>query len=315
MVKRIKGAFEIVAILVLSCLLLIGCLFALNFSTGNNSATINKSNVQILAEHEIIINGTNDDKANKWNEAIEYSISNDGVNVNVVLEDNWTAKDVVEAYHTSFGTGTGFSNGMILIPAGAKITLDLNGKVIDRRMTESTSYGLVIYVKGGELTILDSSCDNEDIIQKYNAVENQPVSTQVNAIKQIGIGKITGGASAGTGGGICVNENGILNFNGGMICDNTYAPVGGGIYAGNSEININGGIIMNNESKTYGGGISIDNCNLVFNGGIILGNLAKNDGGGIYATRSDITINNVIIASNFSYHNGGGLYLTGGDLE
>ncbi|WP_352416071.1 hypothetical protein, partial [Oscillibacter ruminantium] len=68
--------------------------------------------------------------------------------VTVKLLAEWTAAG------GSFGTGAGFGNGSsgsggILVPYGKSITLDLNGKTIDRGLTAATDYGSVIRIAGG----------------------------------------------------------------------------------------------------------------------------------------------------------------------
>lgn len=120
------------------------------------------------------------------------------------------------------------------IPEGKSITLDLNGKTIDRGLRVSQDIGSVIRVEpGAELTITDS--------------------TNTNA------GTVTGGASY-NGGGIC--NHGTLTVKGGTITGNIAVNDahggGGGIYNGSyngsvATLTIEGGIIEKNQARNGGG--------------------------------------------------------------
>ena len=120
------------------------------------------------------------------------------------------------------------------IPAGRPVTIDLNGYMINRGLTECQDIGSVIRVEpGAVLTIKDSSNDNS--------------------------GSITGGASW-NGGGVC--NHGTLTLEGGTISGNkslhnTYGG-GGGIYNGSYEgskatLTLKGGVISYNEARNGGG--------------------------------------------------------------
>lgn len=100
---------------------------------------------------------------------------------------------------------------------GKTITLDLNGKTINRNL-ESAIYGnrgYVIYNEGN-LTITDGSSG--------------------------GTGTITGGFLTGHGAGITNENTGVLTINGGTITGNN----GGGILSPAGSVAINGGKIINN---------------------------------------------------------------------
>ena len=120
------------------------------------------------------------------------------------------------------------------IPEGNPVTIDLNGHMINRGLTECQDIGSVIRVEpGAVLTIKDSSNDNS--------------------------GSITGGASW-NGGGIC--NHGTLTIEGGTISGNkalhnTYGG-GGGIYNGSyqgskAKLTLKGGVISYNEARNGGG--------------------------------------------------------------
>ena len=123
---------------------------------------------------------------------------------------------------------------VLRIPSGNTVTLDLNGKTLNRGLTECQDLGSVIRVEpGATLTIKDSSNNNS--------------------------GVITGGASW-NGGGIC--NHGTLTLKGGTISGNKALHVayggGGGIYNGSYEgskatLTLEGGVIEYNQARNGGG--------------------------------------------------------------
>ena len=203
------------------------------------------------------------------------------------------------------------------IPAGVSVTLDLNGKTLDRGLairkqrsnlisvdpnekktdensdtTECTELGSVIIVEAGaELTIKDSSGNNS--------------------------GVISGGASY-KGGGIL--NHGTLTFEGGTIKGNKALNenegLGGGICSirensSSATLIINGGVIKGNEADS-GGGIFIGEgsfCSIT--GCKILNNTANGQGGGVSVSDSAVCdVSDSMISDNYSYGTGGGIYLS-----
>lgn len=73
----------------------------------------------------------------------------------------------------------------LTVDTGKTSVLDLNGHTIDRGRETETSYGFVVYVHGGDLTIMDSSAQQT--------------------------GKITGGfnSSEAGGGGVSIDNGGL----------------------------------------------------------------------------------------------------------
>ena len=113
----------------------------------------------------------------------------------------------------------------------------------------------------------------------------------------------------GSGGGVYIQDGGILTMTGGTISDNT-ASDGGGVYIvyNGTFIMDNGAIIGNTANGVGGGGVFVgSNGIFTINGGNISDNFAYN-GGGVFA-RSDatFTMNNGIISNNISGNNGGGV--------
>ena len=175
---------------------------------------------------------------------------------------------------------------VLRIPTGKEVTLDLNGKILDRGLTDCVDLGSVIRVEpGAVLTIKDSSNNNS--------------------------GVITGGASW-NGGGIC--NHGTLTLESGTISGNkalhnTYGG-GGGIYNGSyngskATLTLTGGVISDNEARNGGGVYNSDGTVIIKSGSYsatvlselktyetnvtIKNNSASASGSGIYTER-DIKI-------------------------
>ena len=145
----------------------------------------------------------------------------------------------------------------LVIPAGKKVTLDLNGKVLDRGLTEPVEGGSVIRVEAGAtLTVNDTTYRNA--------------------------GVITGGC-AYRGGGIC--NYGTLTVNGGRIMNNLAKQAVD--VTGYIGFTIPDAGIVQGE----GGGIyNAENASLSLQGGVITGNSALNGGGVYNAFGADLTV-------------------------
>lgn len=157
--------------------------------------------------------------------------------------------------------------------------LDLNGKDIDRGLTEAIDGGNVITVKG-TMTLKDSSTDT--------------VADQ---------GRITGGnSSSATGGGVLVNSS-SFTMQGGNITGNrnTNDSQGGGgvLLNGNGSFSMQGGSIANNEALNWGGGVySSSSGDFTMTGGSITGN--KSAQGGVFSYSSISLGGTAVIQGNMT---------------
>ena len=206
-------------------------------------------------------------------------------------------------YHHSdekitFSGGTGAS----------PIILNLNGKTIDRGLTEAVSDGQVILISNGNVTIRDSSATNSDGTN--------------------GKGKITGGnvsedsGNSPNGGGICI-ENGSLTLESGNISKNKAATEGGGVYVdSNGTFTMAGGIISensitSNNGNAHGGGVYVAGGSFTMRGGTVSNNGEKssgvyiNKGGAVYIDKGNFTLSNGKITQNYAV-NGAGIYIASG---
>ena len=168
---------------------------------------------------------------------------------------------------------------VLRIPTGIAVTLDLNGYMLNRGLTECQDLGSVIRVEpGATLTVKDSSNKNS--------------------------GVITGGASW-NGGGIC--NHGTLTVEGGTISGNkalhnAYGG-GGGIYNGSyngskATLTLKGGVIAYNEARNGGGVYNSDGTVIIQNGSYSVTVLSKLK---TYET-------NVTIKNNSASASGSGIY-------
>ena len=131
--------------------------------------------------------------------------------------DATESKDIV--YQLTDDINATEEDSAIHISVGMLITIDLNGKTINRNITEAADDGYAIVMEEKEkLTIVDSSEDHD--------------------------GKITGGNNTGNGGGICVAKGATLSLEYVKITGNT-AKCGGGIYLEDGA-----SVIMKNTSIT-----------------------------------------------------------------
>ena len=315
MAKIIKRVGIMFFVLVISCLLVVGCLFA-SSNIALQTETLKTQSSGEIADSEkvtdvvytpdVILTGTTDEKAALWSEAIQKSFDGNNKEIKVLLDSDWVAHEDT----CFFGVGKGFysNSGSITVPNGATIIFDLNGHTLDKKQTTKMSYGSIFTVaNGGALTIIDSKYDSDLLFNTYAENKDKPLATQINALRALPFGKITGGACMDTGGGIYTQSNAKLTFNGGMIIDNIYAPSGGAICAA-GELIVNGGLFMNNcATKTSGAAFHCTNNTSISNS-IIIGNKSSTEAGAIMAAGSiNFEMNNVVFSNNTSKLNGGAL--------
>ncbi|MDE5667804.1 MAG: hypothetical protein K2I29_06140 [Clostridia bacterium] len=287
---------------------LVGCLVLLAsnpFSVAEKASADTSVNAEVFVADDGISAQSAESLAAAWNTVVQESLDGNGKQMTFTLTENWTAQPDA-TYTTSFGTGAGFSNGRLYVPAGSSVVLDLNGYTIDRSLTAYSSYGGVICVDG-TLEIKDS----------------------------VGGGKITGGwafTNYVSGGGVYVSATGNLTLSSGTITGNNVfaggsSAEGGGVFI-EGTFTMNGGEISYNEAKgsgppSDGGGVSVSiGGTFTMNDGIIVQNAASRGGGVWLGRNANFTMNGGEIANNTSYYGGGvGVYndgaftMTGGTIS
>ncbi len=325
MAKIIKRVGIVFFVLVISCLIMIGCVVATNtannngFEKGENQSAMVDSSSKETPVFQELSGATCAAMATNWDTIIQNAKKGNN-KVYVKLMNNWTAAITADGVQTSFGSSdVSFFNNDILIPEGMDVTIDLNGKTINRNKTQVSTSGQIFAV-AGNLTIMDSSFTNEDIVKYYNVVRNMSTEAIINYLTGLPIGKLTGGWTTNAGGCIwLIKANASVEINGGMILGNKSNAHGGAVYTDQSDstITMNGGIIIANDANKRGGAIYSTGVesNIILNGGIILGNNALNDGGAINAERTNVQINDIIIANNYCNGNGATIHMVGGEIN
>ena len=320
MAKVIKRVGIVFFVLVISFLLILGCVFTVNVVEHDNFASLNSENVEQtgVADEEFvpdfILSGTNAQIESQWN-TIMQAASTDATRKErkIRLDSDWIAT-TTDASH-AFGTGVGFyTGGAIAILAHTKIVFDLNGHTIDRKFdgkSQAQTLGCC-FVVAGELTLLDSAYDAQVFEDIYiNAKGDKNVlQRKIDNIRG-NYGRISGGCNTTSGGGIYVGARAILTMHGGIISNN-YAGYGGGVTLDtNASFNMYGGIIYNNTNLVDGGGICISNATFNMYDGLVLNNIAQSYGGGISVSdslaevTSKFNMYDGIVAYNTSLYGGG----------
>ena len=183
----------------------------------------------------------------------------------------------------------GSSDSYINIPSDKNVTIDLNGKTLDRSREAADKNGHVIKVSG-KLTITDS----------------------------VGTGVIKGGYAT-DGGGIYVDgKKAVLTIEGGSISGNKASNNGGGIYVNMGKLYIQEGTISKNTAGRSGGGLHFWGMDEWSDNGaharseaageveIVSAEFSENeagqDGGAICLFGSDTTIHNVTANKNKDFN-------------
>ncbi len=319
MAKCIKRAGIVFFVLVLSLLLVSGAMIAVTSTIDNSNEVVGNTTASDSDERNIeyvdLGGATCAVMATNWNNIIQNAKSTGKAYVR--LTSNWTAAPTADNTNTSFGEyAESFNKGDIQIPTGMHITIDLNGKTLNRNKTSLGSMGQIFAV-AGKLTITDNSYSYDTLLERYEYVKNLTLDAQINYLKGLPIGKITGGWTPSAGGGIdSVSSTAEVEFNNGMIIGNKSNGNGGAVFMQKgSSFTMNGGIIIDNETNNLGGGIYITEGNLNLNGGIILGNTAGSGGAGIYSIKCNTIINDIIVTGNYSNGDGGAIVACGGNID
>ncbi len=166
------------------------------------------------------------------------------------------------------------------IPASKTVRLDLNGKTLKRSLSSATANGHVISVSGS--LILEDSATGAKITGGYSSGTGGGILVYSDGILQINGGSITGNRAL-DGGGIYLSDNSELIFTSGSITNNGADKNGGGIYAGFSSATIGTAPVISGNSAKLGGGIYMMADATLDLAGTIRNNSADTSGGGIYA--------------------------------
>ena len=170
-----------------------------------------------------------------------------------------------------------------------------------------------IYVLN-DFTLMDSAFDYSVITDIYNK-NKADKDTLIAKLKELNCGKITGGSTAGNGGGLNTSGGSSrkieINILGGMFVDNIASHGGGINIYPQVTLNFFNGAVVGNIANGGSAGICSEG-NISMYGGIIAGNEAKaGSGGGIYCANNTFNLYNGIITYNKASDNGGGVSVNG----
>ena len=312
----IKKVGIIISILAVIILALVGCFCVANVNDSKNNSVKGNNDTMTTASSDFILQGDFAQMQDIWNSAVEESIKY-GKNIKVALGNNWNSK--YEGADKIFGEGKGFSEGRILIPRGAEITLDLADKVIEKYAGEDTMYSNgSVFLVHGVLNVIDSGYDGDLIAEtcENNKSNKQTLCDALDRVNK-NKSKIRGGRSSIGGGCFYISNGGKLNIYGGLICDNTAQSKGGAIFVGDESFcNIYGGLFYYNRSIGDAGAV-MSNGTTTINGGYFVNNSA-NFGGAVYSgtlLTSYVSFNNATFVYNWANGSGGASYVHMGSAD
>ncbi len=210
----------------------------------------------------------------------------------------------------------GSGDTWLYVPAGKRLTLDLNGYTLSRGLTTATNEGFVIGVRG-ELEIYDSYGSGK-ITGGWNSDMGGGVFVGDGGKLKLSKGSISGNRTKRSGGGVWVSAGGSLQLWGGAISDNEAGEDGGGVcvtecagYAG-LDLGLDGAI-TGNRAGGLGGGVFLYDSGMDMSGGAIHDNSADSGGGVALMKSALLTMNSGGIERNTAANDGGGVLLAGGD--
>ena len=307
------------------------------FTSDNTAYSIVKYNGAVHlsdAETKYVAGAGSTETLGLFKDAIDaVNISDDGGTI-TLLKDIGSSNAVFGT--AGICTPITFTGGTETSP----ITLDLNGKTIDRELSTAAalSDGSVIKIEGGTLTIKDSSATKSDgtggtgKITGGNSsntgggihITSNFMGTELGSLILVS-GNISGNtADSSNGGGVYIDQKCSLTMKGGSIDDNTVknstSSHGGGVFV-YGTFTMENGIITNNRSEQgNGGGVNIGSYGtFTMSGGTISDNDAGTTGGGVNlgaygASGATMTLEGGTISDNTATVNGGGVGVSTGDF-
>ena len=180
----------------------------------------------------------------------------------------------------------GASDTALVIPDGLEITLDLNGFTLDRNLERRIDVdgAAIRLLSGAMLTVMDSGTG----------------------------GKVTGGNTLLSGGGVLVVSGSRLDLKGGSVTGNKSMASGGGVCVSDSTFVMSGGTIENNASvngetgEACGGGVSVESdSDFIMTDGTITGNTSVRGGGVCVTDSSEADMSGGLITGNTASRGGG----------
>jgi hypothetical protein len=178
-------------------------------------------------------------------------------------------------------------SGTVTIGDNAEVTINLNGYVLQRSNSNSSSTAPVITLKSGTLTIVDEIVTKTDESREHYGLVDPATYLWTYTPTEDSSKEYQ-------------NYTGVIDLSG---SDPVYVKITGGIITGGKA------------GKNQGGGINADGGKLIINGGTIAGNqMLQGSGAGAgikMVGGGGFEMNGGTICFNYSNYNGGGIYLKG----
>ena len=213
-------------------------------------------------------------------------------------------------------------DGVLTIDENKSVNLNMNGYMIDRGRTSSTSSGQVFLVKKSSTLHISGGGNRE---HKGLILSTGVWKSNEKGLYSIFGSLITGGFNSNGGGAFQIQENATVNLNGVTIAGNATSDSSGGgairLQGSNSKLYLDCCSILYNKS-TSGGGAGIvaegENSYVEIKNTSIMHNLtdgSNSDGGAIQINNGEVVVsNNSEISYNKSTRNGGGICINKGNL-
>ena len=214
-----------------------------------------------------------------------------------------------------------------LVVDGVTITVNMNGFMINRGRTSSTSNGEVFWVKDD--SVLNINGEKNPTTEHKGTIQADMWHYNANGNHVIKGALITGGYSSNGGGAIHIKENAIVNINNVTIAGNATSDGEGAgaikLDSDSSTVTLQDSEICYNKATGGGGGairVEGEYTNVQILGTKINNNVVTKgscDGGAIQINNGTVTIarsNNRVseISFNTTTRNGGAIYVSNGNL-
>ena len=256
-----------------------------------------------------------------WNYAMGIAGDEDEMEDNkfdrilVEIYADWSANTDGEFTEEIFN-GAGFKNDTIYIPSDAKVTLNLNGKTINRNLEESENDGEVIYIDdGADVIINNGTITGGKSTNGAGGIHIHDAKVELNDVHIVG-----NIADNDDGGGIALYDGAELIMTRGSFTNNSIDGVdnnavfdcyGGAIYIENSKAFFYSVEFNNNQNTTdedYGAAIYADNSVVYLSKCTFDGNGVEDESKNacasvaiVYAVDTTLTMEMVTFTNNGSY--------------
>ena len=200
-----------------------------------------------------------------------------------VTTDSELRNAIKDGASIKLGNDIDLSNSTLSIASGTKVTIDLGGFSLDRKLTKrGEGGGQVITVREGATLNLSNGTLKGGWGGNAGGIANEAGTANLTDVT------ITGCSGDDKGGAICNLSGGTLTMKGGSITGNTSFdkddPTGGGglFNAEGATATLTDVTITGNQAKSKGGGGICNYGTLTLDGCTITGNTCGKNGGGIY---------------------------------